>query len=90
MLCCVSSSLAVTGLFMRSVTRNRRWVDRMAGDAYGNYLVHYVFLTWSQTALLQLRWGAVPKAATVFVTVLASSWALTALLRLNPAVRPAL
>lgn len=89
-LCCVASSMALAGLFIGHVERGGRWMDRLADSAYGIYLVHYVFLTWSQMALLSFQWGAVPKAAIVFMTVLLSSWSLTALLRRSRIMRAVL
>ena len=86
-LCCVLSSVALLGLFVRHVSLGCRWAARLAGDAYGIYLVHYVFLTWTQAMLLHRSWGALPKAAVVFAMVLGSSWCVTALLRLNRTMR---
>ena len=86
-LCCVLSSVALAGLFIRHWQQSYRWIDRLAGDAYGIYLVHYAVLTWAQMMLLRLPWRAMEKAITVFIVVLAASWALTALLRLSRTVR---
>lgn len=89
-LCCVSSSMALTGLFLRLIEQGPRWMDSLVDNAYGIYLLHYVFLTWTQTALLSRQWGALPKAATVFMAVLLSSWALTAFLRRSRMARSVL
>ena len=86
-LCCVFSSIALAGLFIRHWQQSYRCIDRLAASAYGIYLVHYAFLTWAQTALLRLSWSAIEKAITVFVVVLAASWALTSLLRRSRLVR---
>ena len=86
-LCCVLSSVTLFGVFMRHVSLGYRWAARLAGDAYGIYLVHYVFLTWTQAMLLHRSWGALPKAAVVFAMVLGSSWGFTVLLRLNRTMR---
>ncbi len=86
-LCCVLSSVALAGLFIRHWQRSNRWIDQLAGNAYGIYLVHYAFLTWAQMALLRFSWGATEKATIVLLVVLAASWALTSLLRLSPLIR---
>ena len=81
--CCVFCSLALAALFIRHVGRRRPLVEWLAVNAYGIYLVHYVFVTWAQAALLHVAWGALIKATIVFVTALASSLALTILARQN-------
>ena len=87
---CVLSSMALAGLFLRHVTLSGRLTDNLVSNAYGIYLIHYAVLTWTQAALLRSSYGAVPKALTVFLTVLAASWTLTALLRRSRFVRAVL
>lgn len=85
--CCVSCSITLVGLFIRFVKQTPSFVKHLTQNAYGIYLVHYVFLTWTQWVLLSVQWNAVVKATIVFGTVLSASWAFTALLRRSPFVR---
>lgn len=78
------------GLFTRFVKHNPRLVKNLGQNAYGIYLVHYVFLIWTQWALLPLEWNALIKATIVFMTVLSVSCALTKILRQSSAIRRAL
>jgi surface polysaccharide O-acyltransferase-like enzyme len=54
--------------------RDRR-LDSLSQNAYGIYLVHYVFVVWLQYALLDASLDAFGKVAIVFVAALALSWA---------------
>ena len=57
---------AIMGFFLGS---KRRWMllDRMQGDAYGMFLVHYPIVLWLQYWLFDYDLPAVVKALTVFV-----------------------
>jgi glucan biosynthesis protein C len=74
----LSSATACFGfaaIFLRLA--NRPW-PRLAGllqNAYGIFLVHYVFVTWLQYMLLGLAMIAVAKGALVFAGALFLSWA---------------
>jgi peptidoglycan/LPS O-acetylase OafA/YrhL len=71
-------------LFLR-FAGGRWWVsDSLNNNAYGMYLVHYVFVVWLQYALLDAQLGAVAKAAIVFGGTLLLSWATTAAIRRLP------
>jgi surface polysaccharide O-acyltransferase-like enzyme len=60
-------------------------LDSLSRNAYGIYLVHYVFVVWLQYALLNAPVFAFVKAATVFGLTLVLSWvASAALQRLRP------
>ncbi|HZM11115.1 MAG TPA: hypothetical protein VFC15_12990, partial [Candidatus Limnocylindrales bacterium] len=50
----------------------------LSANAYGIYLVHYVFAIWLQYALLDTGLLAIGKAAIVFGGTLIMSWAITA------------
>jgi surface polysaccharide O-acyltransferase-like enzyme len=58
----------------------------MRTQAYGIYLLHYMFIIWLQYAVFGAALPAGVKAAIVFVGTLAGSWMLTALLRRIPVV----
>ena len=75
--------LAILGFFLGS---KRAWpmLDRMQGDAYGIFLVHYPIALWLQYWLFDYDLPAIVKAAVGFVLTLAFSWAITAALRKIP------
>lgn len=60
--------------------------DSLKANAYGMYLIHYVFVVWLQFAVLGLAMPALAKAAIVFAGTLALSWSATASLRQIPLV----
>jgi peptidoglycan/LPS O-acetylase OafA/YrhL len=77
---CAASSLFVIAVVIRFV-RPWRWADSLSANAYGIYLVHYVFVIWIQYATL--RWGApaLVKGFAVSVAAVGMSWATVALMR---------
>jgi glucans biosynthesis protein C len=86
-LSCTASSIAFLTLFRRLFTRGRKTWDALSANAYGIYLVHYVFVTWFQFLLLPVALPAVVKFAITFILSLTISWLLTALIRKIPIVR---
>jgi len=55
-------------------------------DAFGLYLVHYVFVVWLQYALLGVALFAAAKGAIVFGGTLLLSWSTIAVIRrISPA-----
>jgi peptidoglycan/LPS O-acetylase OafA/YrhL len=74
---------AILGFFLGS---KRSWplLDRMQGDAYGIFLVHYPIALWLQYWLFDYDLPAIVKAAIGFVLTLVLSWAVTAALRKIP------
>jgi hypothetical protein len=84
---CAALSFAFLALFVRFATR-RRWVfDSLSDNEYGMYLIHYMFVSWLQFALLAFALPALAKGALVFVGTLLLSWAASAALRSIPLVR---
>ncbi len=60
---------------------------RLSGEnAYGIYVVHYVFVTWLQYGLLESPLDPSVKGMVVFLGTLILSWATVAALRRIPAV----
>jgi peptidoglycan/LPS O-acetylase OafA/YrhL len=85
-LSCAASSFAFLALFVRfAKTRGRVW-DSLGENAYGMYLLHYVFVSWLQYALLQAGLPAIAKGSLVFLGTALLSWGATAALRRIPAV----
>ncbi|MDH3292951.1 MAG: acyltransferase [Acidimicrobiia bacterium] len=85
----LTCSLLVVGslaLFLRFARRSVGLLDSLAANAYGIYIVHYVFVTWLQYQLLSSNLSAVVKATLVFAGALALSWLSTAALRRIPLV----
>ena len=77
-LCPASACLALAAVFLRFAGRQRPVFESLADNAYGIYLVHYVFVIWLQYILLHAPLYAVAKAAIVFTGALTLSWATTA------------
>jgi surface polysaccharide O-acyltransferase-like enzyme len=55
--------------------------DGSSDNAYGMYLVHYVFVVWVQYTLLEPSMLAVTKAAPVFGVTLLLSWTVCTAIR---------
>ena len=63
---------------LRFATERTRALDSLSANAYGMYLVHYVFVVWLQFALLDAALFAFGKAAIVFGGTLLLSWGICA------------
>jgi glucans biosynthesis protein C len=83
-LSCASSAFFVIAVFLHSATNRWRVLDSLSRNAYGIYLVHYVFVVWLQYALLNAPVPAFLKAAIVFGLALGLSWAASAAWRRLP------
>ena len=81
---CLSSCFAMLGLVLRFAGEQLAILDRLKRDAYGMYLVHYVFIAWLQYALLGVGLVAVAKGAIVFGGTLLLSCGTTAAIRRIP------
>jgi peptidoglycan/LPS O-acetylase OafA/YrhL len=86
---CAAATRALLSAFARLRVRSAI-CDSLSANAYGIYLVHYVFVLWGQYALVDTRIGAIPKAAAVFIAALALSWGSSAAVRALLPPRPAL
>lgn len=84
-ICCAILAFALMALFVRFARRNRV-LDSFANNSYGMYLVHYVFITWTQYALLGSHLPAALKALCVLVVAISASWLIVAQLRRIPIV----
>ena len=81
---------AVLAYFLRFKASGWSLLDPLQHDAYGIFLVHYVFVLWIQYALFDIDIPAIAKAAISFVGTLALSWGTSALLRQLPGARKVL
>jgi peptidoglycan/LPS O-acetylase OafA/YrhL len=77
---CAASSLFVIALVIRFV-RPWRWADSLSANAYGIYLVHYLFVVWIQYAALRWSAPAFVKGLAVSLAAVSMSWATVALMR---------
>jgi peptidoglycan/LPS O-acetylase OafA/YrhL len=85
-LACFCSCFCVLAVALRFARLPSQLLDSLKANAYGMYLIHYVFVVWLQFALLDLSLPAVFKGAIVFGATLALSWSATAALRQIPLV----
>ncbi|MCC8983893.1 acyltransferase family protein [Bradyrhizobium acaciae] len=78
---------AILAYFLQSKSSGPTLLDRMQGDAYGMFLVHYPIVLWLQYWLFDFDLPAIAKAAIVFFGTVALSWAATAVLRKLPGAK---
>ena len=51
-LACAGGCFFVAGVSLRFARRRWAWLDNLSDNAYGMFLIHYVFVVWLQYALL--------------------------------------
>ena len=78
---------ALLGYFLRFKTAGWSTLDPLQHDAYGIFLVHYVFVLWIQYYLFDIDMPAIAKALTAFFGTLGLSWATSAALRQIPGAK---
>jgi hypothetical protein len=83
-LCCAANCFFFAAVCLRFATSRLRAFDSLSENAYGMYLVHYVFVVWLQYLLLDVALFAIAKAAIVFAGTLLMSWAAVAAMRRVP------
>lgn len=86
-LSCSLSSIAFLTTFKKLLNYTNAWWQSLSANAYGIYLVHYVFVLWCQYALLDLPLTAWPKFLITFIASWMLSWSLTAIVRKNNIIR---
>jgi hypothetical protein len=84
-LACGANSMCFIALFLRFGNRRVVVLEPLRDNAYGMYLVHYVFVTWMQYLLLGMAIFAIAKGLVVFAVTLVLSWAATVAIRRIPA-----
>lgn len=85
-LSCAASSLMLLSLFVRlGHWTSSAWLS-LDRNAYGIYIVHYVFVSWLQLAVLDVAAPAAVKAAVVLAGAAGLSWGTSILLRRIPGV----
>ena len=85
-LSCAASCFGFMSLFARFAIRRRAVFDSLTDNAYGMYLIHYAFVSWTQYALLKAHLSGLAKGTLVFASVVALSWLATSALRRIPFV----
>jgi hypothetical protein len=83
-LACASGCFGVMAGCLRFAMLRSRALASLATNAFGIYLLHYVFVVWLQYALLGVALFAVEKALIVFGGSLLLAWSATIALRLVP------
>lgn len=76
-LACFASCFMAFALAVRFGRRPLAILDRLKGNVYGMYLVHYGFVVWLQYALLGVDAPAIVKWAFVFAATVLLSWGAT-------------
>jgi len=76
--------LTILAFFLHSKSPGPNLLDRMQGEAYGMFLVHYPIVLWLQYWMFDISVPAIVKASIAFVLTVISSWAATAALRRLP------
>jgi len=71
---CIAGGVFMIAIFLRFSRMRSRILDSLSANAYGMYLVHYVFVVWLQYALLPYDLGAPVKAFLVFAGTFVLSW----------------
>ena len=71
-------ALSLLAMCLRLMRTRHRLLDSLSDNAYGIYLLHYIFVVWLQYAWLGVGLDAIGKASIVFAGALALSWAASA------------
>ena len=78
---CVLSSVAFITAFRKFANQENRWWDSLSANAYMIYLVHFIFVIWTQYLLLGSGIPAFLKFLITFVVAVSFSWLVSILLR---------
>jgi peptidoglycan/LPS O-acetylase OafA/YrhL len=79
-----SACYGLPAVFLRFAAARRPMLSRIGDHAYGIYLFHYVFVIWTQYAILDVALPATVKGAIVLSVTLALSWAVSAAINAAP------
>lgn len=71
---CTAGMMAYLAIALRLLRARDRVLDSLSRNAYGIYLVHYVFVLWLGYALVGKTLNAPAKMFIVFTAALAASW----------------
>lgn len=85
-LSCAATTFGFISFFLRFANEPVPAFDALRSNAYGMYLIHYIFVIWLQYELLEVPLHAVAKAAIVFTGTVTLSFGIVAAFRCIPAV----
>lgn len=85
-LSCATTTFAFLSFFLRFANEPVPAFDALRSNAYGMYLIHYIFVIWLQYELLEVPLHAAVKATIVFAGTVTLSFGIVAALRSIPAV----
>lgn len=80
-LACTSGCFAMMAGCLHFVALRSRIIDNLSENAFGLYILHYVFVVWLQYAALGVALFAIAKAVIVFGGTLILAWVTTIALR---------
>ena len=83
---CAASSFAFVAVFIRFANTRMQFFEGLTKNAYGIFLVHFVFVSWLGYAMLGFALPAILKFLVVFAGSLALSWVMTIWIRRIPGV----
>ncbi len=81
---CAGGCFFVLAGCLRFAAIRSRILNSLAENAFGMYLVHYLFVVWLQYALLGVAMFAVAKGMIVFSVTVLLSWTTVAVMRFAP------
>jgi len=84
---CCASCFALLAIFRRVLNKRHAWMDSIARSAYLMYVIHYIFVSWTQYFLLGLAVDAAAKFFITCVSVIALSWLAAWLFLKSPRLR---
>jgi len=71
---CVSNCFGFLAVFRGVAMQSKPWMNSLSRSAYVMYLVHYVFITWTQRLVLRAPVHAGVKFIIIFSLTVALSW----------------
>jgi glucans biosynthesis protein C len=73
---CITSSFAFISIFKQNIYKQYNLWTNLSANAFGIYLIHYIFITWLQFALLNISLPVLIKFLIVFLVTLTASWTI--------------
>lgn len=84
---CIFSCIASLTAFKALVKSSKFWMDSLVANSFSIYLIHYIFILWSQYFLLSINLPAIIKFGITFCVVLSVSWLVSNLIRKNNLIK---
>lgn len=78
---CISSSFTFLSIFKQNIHKQYPIWTNLSANAFGIYLIHYIFITFLQFALLNVSLPVFIKFLIVFLVTLLASWTIVNFLR---------